>query len=84
MEEGIKESFTIQKVWVWICIVGGCIILMTIFRASINTTLQPPEEKQLISFPTISSYVYGFASTNNPAYPRSFTKNKEFENVSRS
>jgi len=37
-----------QKVWVWICIVGGCIILMTIFRASIITTLQPPEEKQII------------------------------------
>jgi len=33
---------------VWICIVGGCIILMTIFRASIITTLQPPEEKQII------------------------------------
>ena len=32
----------------WICIVGGCIILMTIFRASIITTLQPPEEKPII------------------------------------
>ena len=29
-----------------------------------------------------SSYVYGFASTNNPDHPRSFSKNKEFENVS--
>ena len=38
-----------QKVLVWICIVGGCIILMTIFRAFIITTLQPPEEKQIIS-----------------------------------
>jgi hypothetical protein len=38
-----------QKVWVWICIVGGCIILMTIVRASIITTLQPPNEKQIIS-----------------------------------
>ena len=37
-----------QKIWVWICIVGGCIILMTIFRASIITTLQSPEEKQII------------------------------------
>jgi len=37
-----------QKVWVWICIVGGCIILMTIVRASINITLQPPEEKPII------------------------------------
>ena len=33
----------------WICIVGRCIILMTVFRASIITTLQPPEEKQIIS-----------------------------------
>jgi hypothetical protein len=37
-----------QKVWVWICIVGGCIILMTIFHTSIITTLQPPKEKQII------------------------------------
>ena len=36
------------KVWVWICIVGGCIISMRIVRASIITTLQPPEEKQII------------------------------------
>jgi hypothetical protein len=34
------------------------------------------------SFPIISSYVYGFASTNNPDHPRSFSKNKEFENDS--
>ena len=33
----------------WICIVGRCIILMTVFRASIITTLQPPEEKQIIA-----------------------------------
>jgi hypothetical protein len=83
-----------------ICIVGRCIILMTIFRAFIITTFQPPEEKQIIpvyngvnapptmnvilgtvllipvffikqlrSFPAISSYVYGFASTNNPDHP---------------
>jgi hypothetical protein len=32
----------------WICIVGGCIILMTIFHTSIITTLQPPKEKQII------------------------------------
>ena len=32
----------------WICIVGRCIILMTIFRAFIITTFQPPEEKQII------------------------------------
>ena len=32
----------------WICIVDRFIILMTIFRASIITTLQPPEEKQII------------------------------------
>ena len=32
----------------WICIVGGCIISMRIVRASIITTLQPPEEKQII------------------------------------
>ena len=32
----------------WICIVGGCILLMTIFRGFIITTLQPPEEKQII------------------------------------
>ena len=32
----------------WICIVGGCIMLMTIFRASIITTLQSPEEKHKI------------------------------------
>jgi len=39
-----------QKVnWMSICIVGGCIMLMTIFRASIITTLQPPEEKYKIS-----------------------------------
>jgi hypothetical protein len=38
--------------------------------------------KQLRSFPIISSYVYGFASTNNPDHPRSFSKNKEFENDS--
>jgi hypothetical protein len=37
-----------QKVWVWICIVGGCIISMRIVRAFIITTLQPPEEKQII------------------------------------
>ena len=37
-----------QKVLVWICIVGRCIILMTIFRSPIITTLQPPEEKQII------------------------------------
>ena len=37
-----------QKVWVWICIVGGCITLMTIFHTSIITTLQPPKEKQII------------------------------------
>jgi hypothetical protein len=37
-----------QKVWVWICVVGGCIILMTIFHTSIITTLQPPKEKQII------------------------------------
>jgi hypothetical protein len=37
-----------QKVWVWICVVGGCIILMKIVRASIITTLQPPKEKQII------------------------------------
>ena len=32
----------------WGCIVGRCIILMTIFRAFIITTFQPPEEKQII------------------------------------
>ena len=32
----------------WGCIVGRCIKLMTIFRTSIITTLQPPEEKQII------------------------------------
>jgi hypothetical protein len=38
-----------QKVCVWIFIVGGCIILMTIFHTStIITTLQPPKEKQII------------------------------------
>jgi hypothetical protein len=37
--------------------------------------------EQLRSFPTISSYVYGFASTNNPDHRRSFSKNKEFEYV---
>jgi hypothetical protein len=37
-----------QKVWVWICVVGGCIILMTIFHTSIITTLQHTKEKQII------------------------------------
>ena len=32
----------------WICIVGGCIMLMTIFRAPIITTLQSPAEKHKI------------------------------------
>ena len=30
----------------------------------------------------ISSYVHELASTNNPDLPHSFSKNKEFENVS--
>jgi hypothetical protein len=38
--------------------------------------------KQLRSFSAISSYVYAFASTNNTNHRRSFSKNKEFENVS--
>jgi hypothetical protein len=33
---------------VWICIVGGCIILMRNFHTSIITTLQPPKEKPII------------------------------------
>jgi hypothetical protein len=37
--------------------------------------------KQLRSFPTISLYVYGFASTNNPDHRRSFSKNKQYTSI---
>ena len=62
-----------QKVLVWICIVGRCIILMTIFRSPIITTLQPPEEKQIIP-------VYNGVGTQR-ATLKNYQLNKEQEHI---
>ena len=57
----------------WICIVGRCIILMTIFRSPIITTLQPPEEKQIIP-------VYNGVGTQR-ATLTNYQLNKEQEHI---
>ena len=62
-----------QNVLVWICIVGRCIILMTIFRSPIITTLQPPEEKQIIP-------VYNGVGTQR-ATLKNYQLNKEQEHI---